>query len=88
MNETEELLHFGTWTLDIGNNKASWSNGLKTILGYTENDPPTNISHAGFVEHVIKRDAVAFKTAIEYAITNKKGFKQVFTIVTKDKRKK
>jgi len=88
LNETEKLLHFGTWTWDIPNNKVEWSDGLCTLLGYTENDLTSKFSKDSFIQHVAEFDAKDLDSAIENALSNKSEFESTFTVITKDKKAK
>jgi PAS domain S-box-containing protein len=89
LNETEKLLHLGTWTWDTVTDTVLWSNGLYNLLGYQENDIPLdNLSNNSFLKHVAKQDAKKLEAAIQNALAIKTGFENTFTVITKDKKEK
>jgi PAS domain S-box-containing protein len=88
LTEAEELLHFGTWTWDIINNKEKWSRGLYTLLGYSDIEIPVPLGDGSFINHVNKNDAAALEEAIKHAIKNKIDFRKTFKVITKDKKER
>ena len=88
LTETETLLHFGTWTWDVRVDRVIWSSGLYSLLGYNDGIPLTNLSNRSFIEHIIKKDAEEFETAMEHAVKTKKGFEKTCTVTTRDKAEK
>ena len=88
LNETEKLLHFGTWTWDILSEKVEWSKGLFNLLGYQENDSHQQSNIDTFIQHVSEPDREAVKIAIKDSLSQKVGFEKTFTITTNDKKEK
>jgi PAS domain S-box-containing protein len=88
LNETEELLHFGTWTWDTVNNQVQWSKGLYTILGYSENELSLPVTNDSFLSHVARTDATDLQSTIQNALTQKTSFKKTFTVITKDREER
>jgi PAS domain S-box-containing protein len=88
LNETEALLHFGTWTWDVVTDKVLWSKGLYNLMGYDDHTPVGNLSKRSFVQHIAKKDATDFDTAIENSLKTKTGFQIISTIITKDEKQK
>ena len=88
LNETEALLHFGTWTWDVVKDKVLWSKGLYNLLGYDDNTPVTNLSNKSFIQHIAKSDAMGFETAMQNSLRTKTGFEIISTIITKEDKQK
>lgn len=88
INETEKLLHFGTWTWDTITDNVVWSDGLYSLLGYSANDIPEKVNTDSFISHVAEYDAKDVETTIHQALTNKTDFEKTFTVITKDKKEK
>ena len=88
LNETETLLHFGTWTWDVVTDKVVWSKGLYNLLGYNDSTPATGLSNNSFVHHIVKQDAAEFENALRNSLSTKTGFEKIFTVITKDGKEK
>ena len=84
LNDTETLLHFGTWTWDVVTDKVVWSKGLYSLLGYDDSTQPTNLSNKSFVQHIAKQDVAEFENALRILLTTKTGFEKISTVITKD----
>ena len=88
LSETEALLHFGTWTWDVVNDKVLWSKGLYNLLGYNDSRLVGDLSNRSFIQHIAKKDAIDFETAMQNSLKTKAGFEIVSTIMTKDDEEK
>lgn len=89
LEETEKLLHFGSWSWDLSTDKIICSHGLYKLLGYSPDgpgwQPPSN---EDLFKHVTEPDLKALKEAIQVSAKDKIGFERTFNIVTKHGQKK
>lgn len=88
LTETEELLHFGTWTWDGSSNTVRWSKGLYMLLGYSEHDLPSSLTSEILLSHVDKTTAADIEKALQIALANKAELKRTFTLITKNNETK
>jgi PAS domain S-box-containing protein len=80
IQETEQLLNFGTWTFNLKNNKLNWSAGIYAILGYGKNNTPEP-SNDFFIAHIIEDDKARFKIALAQFIQNNIPLEIEYSIV-------
>lgn len=88
LSETEALLHFGTWTWDIVNDKVLWSKGLYKLLGYKDTSQVADLSNKSFIQHIAKKEAMEFETAMQDSLKTKTGFEIISTVITKEDEQK
>jgi PAS domain S-box-containing protein len=81
MNETEELLSFGTWTWNIKTDEVSWSKGMYVLLGYDKKTLPA-ITNNFFLNRVAEEDISDLQSALTKAIEEKKIFEKEYTVIT------
>jgi len=74
LDDTEELLKFGSWTEDVKTNEIQWSNGLYKLLGYDKNEVKEKKSAEFFLKHLNPEEAAVLQKAIETAIKAKTEF--------------
>jgi PAS domain S-box-containing protein len=80
MNETEELLSFGTWTWNIITDEVTWSKGMYALLGYDKKTLPV-ITNNFYLNRVAEEDIHDLQTALNKAIEDKKVFEKEYTII-------
>lgn len=88
IDDTEDLLHFGSWSWDVSINKLYWTNGMYKLLGYKKEDVESKVTIAFYMKHVAKPGVKAFKKVINEAISQSKHFEHEYYIVTNDKQEK
>lgn len=81
MNDTEELLQFGTWQWDVATDKVSWSEGMYRIMGYDHQSAP-QLSDEFYLSHVHPGDAEEFRHIRSNAIATKTPFEYTYRITT------
>lgn len=81
MNDTEELLQFGTWQWDVATDKVSWSEGMYRIMGYDHQSAP-HLSDEFYLSHVHPGDAEEFRHIRSNAIATKTPFEYTYRITT------
>lgn len=82
VDDTEDLLHFGSWSWDIKVDKVYWTDGMFTLLGYKKEDIQSRISHKFYKKHLSPQDAKAFQKIINSAIKNKRDFEYTYALTT------
>lgn len=83
LDETEELLQFGSWTLDDKSGRVVWTSGLRTVLGYPDGPVAGMDSIEFFLGHVTDDCREPLQEAIEQALAHKTGFSQEFSVRTR-----
>src|SRR5690606_8008412 len=83
LDETEELLQFGSWTWDAHTGSVSWTPGLRTMLEYTAEEVAGNASLEFFFAHVSDYSRHGLQEAIAHAISNKTGFSHEYSLRTR-----
>ncbi|MDF2190287.1 PAS domain-containing protein [Paraflavitalea sp. CAU 1676] len=81
MNDTEELLQFGTWQWDVATDNVSWSEGMYRIMGYDHRAAP-QLSDEFYLSHVHPHDAEEFRHIRSNAIATKTPFEYTYRITT------
>ncbi|WP_276484374.1 sensor histidine kinase [Paraflavitalea pollutisoli] len=81
MNDTEELLQFGTWQWDVASDKMSWSEGMYRIMGYDRQSAP-QLSDEFYLSHVHPQDAEEFRHIRSNAIATRTPFEYTYRLTT------
>jgi PAS domain S-box-containing protein len=87
VNETEELLQFGTWSWDIKTQQIQCSEGFYKLLGYKKEEIQGKISRDFYLAMVSEEDREPFLQNIRKAIIDKNGFEYTYTITTANGKK-
>ncbi|MGC1241198.1 MAG: ATP-binding protein [Chryseosolibacter sp.] len=82
LDETEELLQFGSWSWDISTNTVTWTAGLYSLLGYSRQELPGNISLEFYISHLPEEYAQPFHDIIHSALKEKTDFSYEYIIKT------
>lgn len=88
IDDTEELLRFGSWSWDIRINKLYWTDGMYQLLGYIRKDVEPEVSLRFYMKHISPKDAVGLRRVIRKAIDNRSGFEYTYTLTTRHKEEK
>lgn len=87
MEDTQLMLDFGVWTIDLKTSLAECSTGYYRLMGYSDTEKPqiTLEIHASYIPSPDKERVMA---VILKAIQNKSEFEIEHTIITKNQEKK
>ncbi len=80
LDETEQRLSFGTWSLDISSGNMEWSDGMLRIFGYKVN-APINKSLDFYLQHVVDKDRAGYHRVIRESISSNTGFSFTYSII-------
>jgi signal transduction histidine kinase len=83
LDETEELLQFGSWTWDIRTNKVSWTAGLYSLLGYTPAEIADPIDVNFYFSHVVEEYAPVLSDLIDTSVREKSDFSCEYLLKTR-----
>lgn len=83
LDETEELLQFGSWGWEISTHTVTWTSGLYTLLGYTREEVAGRIDYDFYLSHVVEEYYQPFQVVIQNALHEKSDFNFEYVIKTK-----
>jgi signal transduction histidine kinase len=83
LDETEELLQFGSWTWDIRTNNVLWTPGLYSLLGYTPDEIADRIDVNFYVSHVVEEYAPVLCDLIDTSVREKSDFSCEYLLKTR-----
>ncbi len=84
LDETEELLQFGSWAWDINSNTVTWTSGLYSLLGYAPEEVGDRILFGFYLSHVLEEYAQPFQELIQRSLKEKSDFTYEYLIKTRD----
>ena len=82
LDETEELLQFGSWAWEISTNIVTWTPGLYTLLDYQRADVEGKIGLDFYLDHVLEEYSQAFRDTILNALREKTDFSFEYVLKT------
>lgn len=74
LEETEELLQFGSWAWEISTHTVTWTSGLYTLLGYSRGEVAGRIGYDFYLNHVLEEYRQPFEEALQTALREKSDF--------------
>jgi len=74
VDDTEDLLLFGSWSWDLKIDKVYWTDGMYRLLNYDKKDVEPEVSNDFYMKHVSAKDAETLNEIITNAIKNKTDF--------------
>lgn len=83
LDETEELLQFGSWAWEFGTNTVSWTPGLYSLLGYAPLEVAGRVDFDLYLSHVLEEYAQPFRDMIESAVKEKSDFSYEYLLKTR-----
>src|SRR5690349_7479455 len=83
LDETEELLQFGSWAWDISTNIVTWTPGLYSLLEYNPIDIEGRVGLSFYLSHVLDEYNQAFQDALQDALAEKTDFSFEYVIQTR-----
>ncbi|MEX2231548.1 MAG: ATP-binding protein [Cyclobacteriaceae bacterium] len=82
LEETEELLQFGSWAWEISTNSVSWTSGLYSLLGYNPHEIEGSINFDLYLGHLLEEYDLPFREMIQTALKDKTDFSYEYVIRT------
>jgi PAS domain S-box-containing protein len=86
-NETEDLLHFGSWSWDAKTNKSEWTRGLYKIFEY-EPGEVEELDREFYFKHMNPEDVEQFTLLADRARAEKSSYEFEYVITTRTGKKK
>jgi len=83
LDETEELLQFGSWAWDISTNIVTWTPGLYSLLEYNPIDIEGRVGLSFYLSHVLDEYNQAFQDVLQDALAEKTDFSFEYVIQTR-----
>ena len=83
LDETEELLQFGSWAWEISTNIVSWTPGLYTLLEYEPREVDGRIGLSFYLSHVLEEYQQSFQDILQSALKEKSDFSYEYIIKTR-----
>lgn len=83
LDETEELLQFGSWAWDISTNTVTWTSGLYSLLGYNREEVAGRIGLDFYLDHLPEEYAQPFQEMIRNALKDRTDFSYEYIIRTR-----
>lgn len=82
LDETEELLQFGSWSWDISTNTVSWTSGLYSLLGYTRQEVAGRIGLDFYLSHLLDEYMQPFQDILAAALKERTDFSYEYVVKT------
>lgn len=83
LDETEELLQFGSWAWDISTNTVTWTSGLYSLLGYTRQEVAGKTGFDFYLSHLLEEYMLPFQELVQNAMKDKRDFNYEYIIKTR-----
>jgi PAS domain S-box-containing protein len=83
LDETEELLQFGSWAWEIESNAVTWTSGLYSLLGYTSGEVAGRVDFDFYLSHVLDEYSDNLRETINNALDEKGDFSYEYVVRTK-----
>lgn len=82
LDETEELLQFGSWAWELSTNIVTWTPGLYSLLEYKAHELEGRIDLNFYMDHVLEEYSQTFRDTIFNALKDKTDFAYEYLIKT------
>jgi PAS domain S-box-containing protein len=86
--ETEEMFHFGTWTLSVKDHTMTWTQGLLNLFGYAPEELPVPLPMSFYFDHLVNGYKDALAEIIDQAIYTQTDFEYEYVIQTRNATQK
>lgn len=83
LDETEELLQFGSWAWELSTNIVTWTPGLYSLLEYSCKEVEGRIGLNFYLSHVLDEYRQTFEDILSTAMKEKADFSYEYVIKTK-----
>jgi PAS domain S-box-containing protein len=87
-DETEEVLHFGSWTLFAENHLMTWTPGLLTLLEYRKDQLPESLRLNFYLDHVVNGYKDTLSQIIDQALYTRTDFEFEYVIQTRNAKQR
>jgi PAS domain S-box-containing protein len=88
VDDTENLLFFGSWSWDVKIDKVYWTDGMYHLLGYDKQDVMAEVSNEFYLKHLSAQDARSLMEIMKRSFENKLDFEIKYKITTHQKEEK
>ena len=88
IDDTEDLLQFGSWSWNTWNDKVYWTDGMYHLLGYEKRDVIAEVSNEFYYKHLSAKDAAILMDKMDTAFKRKLDFEYTYTITTHQQQEK
>lgn len=82
LDETEELLQFGSWAWEISTHTVTWTSGLYSLLEYSREEVAGRIGFDFYLSHILEEYSQHFQELIQDALKEKTDFSYEYEIKT------
>lgn len=83
LDDTEELLQFGTWTLDVNTKTMTWSDGMRKLLGYSSDEMSRPPSLDICLNQVTFEDRNRVSKLLNHCLNHEENFESEYVVKTK-----
>jgi PAS domain S-box-containing protein len=83
LDDTEELLQFGSWILDANGKTMTWSDGMYKLLGYSKRDVGTHLPFPIYLHHVTGEHKNSVLTKFENCVKYQENFEAEYVVKTR-----
>ncbi|HEY0655374.1 MAG TPA: ATP-binding protein [Chryseosolibacter sp.] len=83
LDDTEDLLQFGSWTLDVNSTSMTWSDGLFKLFGCTRQSAPGSISLEQFLNHITAEYRPQLTSLINQSLKYRENFEAEYVVKAK-----
>lgn len=83
LDDTEELLQFGSWTLDLNSRTMSWSDGMAKLLGYSKSDLTPSLTLEQYVKHITSEHRNHIQQTFDSCLAKRENFESEYVVKTK-----
>jgi len=81
IDETESLLQFGTWIIELPSNTIRWSDGMYAVYGYDRPEIKEPLTLDFVLHHVVEEDRASLLEASVKSIETRQEFNVEFSII-------
>lgn len=83
LDDTEELLQFGSWVLDTNGKTMTWSDGMYKLLGYSKQEIGAPLSLHIYIHHVANDYKNTILNTFQQCLTTGKNFEAEYNVKTR-----
>lgn len=87
-DETEDVLHFGSWTLSVEDHSMTWTPGLLTLLEYQKDQLPEPLRLNFYLDHVVNGYRDSLSEIIDQALYTRTDFEFEYVIQTRNAKQR
>jgi len=80
LTESEQMLGFGTWSLDIASGILQWSDQMKILMGCAFSSIPASLKMDFYINLIVPEDQEGFRTALNQSISGKSNFNYTYSV--------